>query len=119
MRFYAFAVMVRSVLFAFFPERVFNDVFTNGSVTIGDSISGVTIAIFMSSLAVMAFSASYSKGGDLRRNTRALIVVELLTFLAPIKVLSLGLNYPHILSVFHFVLLFILLYLYQNQIRRK
>lgn len=118
MRVYALAVSVRAILFAFFTDVVYKDVYPNGFVKQADEISGVTIGIFLAALAIMSFSASFTKEADLRRNTLALIFIELLTFAAPLKVLSEGLSYPHMLSVFHAVQLLILIYLYQGQLKK-
>lgn len=118
MRVYALAVSVRAILLAFFTDVVYKDVYPNGFAKQADEISGVIIGIFLAALAIMSFSASFTKGADLRRNTLALIFIELLTFAAPLKVLSEGLSYPNILSVFHAVQLLILVYLYQGQLKK-
>lgn len=118
-RLYAFALVVRAIMYSVFSEVVYSDIFKHEHLRLSDKFSGLVVGVFITAFAILVFATSFAKGKELRRYTLALIGVELLTFIIPILVKLQGLDYPDVLTLFHFIQLSVLAYLFKNQRVKK
>ena len=118
-RIYAFALLVRAIIYSVFSEVVYSDIFKHEHLRLSDKFSGLVVGVFIIAFAMLVFATSFAKGKELRRYTLVLIGVELLTFIIPILVKLQGLDYPDILTFLHFVQLLVLVYLFKNQTVKK